>query len=173
MITIIGSTNRPDSNSSKVAELYAKALTELGFENQILDLRDVDAQWVQDSHYGKNSPEFEAVVSKYIRNVSKLIFVVPEYNGGFPGYLKFFMDACDYGEFKGKKVALMGLASGRSGNIRGLDHLTGVLHYLGSEVYSKKVYLSQVNHSLTEDGQLVNEVLDREMALQLNGFVSF
>lgn len=173
MITIIGTTNRPDSNTSKVAELYLKFLTELGQDAQILNLKNVEAQWIQDSNYGKNSMEFEEIVSKFIRGASKLIFVVPEYNGGFPGYLKFFMDACDYGDFKGKKVALMGLASGRSGNVRGLDHLTGILHYLGSEVYSKKVYLSQVNHSLTPEGELVNEVLDREMNLQLTGFLSF
>lgn len=173
MITIIGTTNRPDSNTSKVADIYLKHLTGLGQDAQVLDLKNVEAQWIQDSNYGMNSPEFEEVVSKFIRGASKLIFVVPEYNGGFPGYLKFFMDACDYGDFKGKKVALMGLASGRSGNVRGLDHLTGILHYLGSEVYSKKVYLSQVNHSLTPEGELVNEVLDREMSLQLSGFLSF
>lgn len=173
MITIICTTNRPDSNTKRVAEIYLKALADRNIQAQVLDLREVDAQWIQDSNYGKNVPEFEQVVSRYIRNAEKFIFVVPEYNGGFPGYLKFFMDACDHGEFKGKKVALMGLASGRSGNVRGLDHLTGILHYLGSEVYSKKVYLSQVNLSLTESRELVNEVLDREIGIQLNGFVTF
>lgn len=173
MITVICTTNRPDSNTKRVAELYANLLEQLGESFQVLDLRDVDVNWIQESNYGKNAPQFEAVVSKYIRNVHKLIFIVPEYNGGFPGYLKFFMDACDHGDFRDKKVALMGLASGRSGNVRGLDHLTGILHYLGSEVYSKKVYLSQVHFALTADGALVNEPLNRELETQLKGFVTF
>ena len=67
----------------------------------------------------------------------------------------------------------MGLASGRSGNVRGLDHLTGILHYLGSEVYSAKVYLSLVNHSLSETGELVNDILQSEIEAQMKGFVTF
>lgn len=173
MITVVCTTNRPDSNTLKVAQLYVQRLIDLGQDAQILDLRDVQAEWIQASSYGQNTAEFEAIVSTFVRKVSKLIFIVPEYNGGFPGYLKFFMDACDHGDLNGKKVALMGLASGRSGNVRGLDHLTGILHYLGSEVYSKKVYLSQVNHSITPNGELVNEVLIGEIDRQLNGFLSF
>jgi NAD(P)H-dependent FMN reductase len=173
MITVISSTNRPDSNTSKVGKMYQFVLTSMGKEAKILDLQDVESQWIQESKYRTNSPEFEAIVSNYIRPVSQLIFVVPEYNGSFPGYLKYFMDACDQHDFRGKKVALMGLASGRSGNVRGLDHLTGILHYLGAEVYSGKVYLSLVNHSLTETGELVNDVLQSEIESQLKGFVTF
>lgn len=173
MITIICTTNRPDSNTRKVADLYQNALVSLEKECQILDLKEVEASWIQDSNYGKNVPEFEAVVSQFIRNVDKLIFVTPEYNGGFPGYLKFFMDACDHGDWSGKKVALMGLASGRGGNVRGLDHLTGILHYLGSEVYSKKVYLSQINQTISTEGEIVSSVLEAEIDRQLKGFLSF
>ncbi|MFM1876747.1 MAG: hypothetical protein RL266_2484 [Bacteroidota bacterium] len=173
MITIICTTNRPDSNTRKVAQLYFDILVSLGQPCQILDLKEVEASWIQDSNYGKNVPEFEAVVKRYIREVHKLIFVTPEYNGGFPGYLKFFMDACDQFDWAGKKVALMGLASGRGGNVRGLDHLTGILHYLGSEVYSKKVYLSQVNQTISKEGEIVSSVLEAEIERQLKGFLSF
>lgn len=173
MITIICTTNRPDSNTRKVAQLYLDVLSNIGQESQILDLKEVDASWIQASNYGKNAPEFEAIVKRFIRNADKLIFITPEYNGGFPGYLKFFMDACDHGDWSGKKVALMGLASGRSGNVRGLDHLTGILHYLGSEVFSKKVYLSQISQTITPEGEIVSDVLNTEISRQLNGFISF
>lgn len=173
MITIVCTTNRPDSNTRKVAQMYHHKLLDLKQESQILDLKEVDANWIQNSNYGKNVPEFETVVSRFIREAGKLIFITPEYNGGFPGYLKFFMDACDQGDWSGKKVAIMGLASGRAGNVRGLDHLTGILHYLGSEVYSKKVYLSQIHQSLTQDGDIENEVFEREIELQLKGFIDF
>ena len=66
----------------------------------------------------------------------------------------------------------MGLASGRAGNVRGLDHLTGIFHYLGSEVYSKKVYLSQINQSLSEEGFIQND-LSQRIEAQLKGFVTF
>lgn len=173
MITIVCTTNRPDSNTRKVAQMYQETLDSLGKPSQVLDLKEVDASWIQDSNYGENVPEFEQVAEKFVRNSEKFVFVTPEYNGGFPGYLKFFMDACDYGDWANKKVALMGLASGRAGNVRGLDHLTGILHYLGSEVYSKKVYLSQINQSMADDGTIQNDILSKEIEAQLKGFVSF
>ena len=173
MITIICTTNRPDSNSLKISSLYEKALSAQGERCQILDLKEVKAQWIQDSHYTESVPEFEEVIVKYIQSVDKLVFIIPEYNGGFPGYLKFFMDGCDYGDWNEKKVAMLGLATGRAGNLRGVDHLTGILHYLGSEVYSKKVYLSEVNQLLSEDGQLANQMVANEIDAQIKGFVTF
>ena len=166
MISIICTTDRADSNSMKLSKVYERKLVEMGEACQILDLQSVPAQWIQDSAYGSNIPEFEALVEKYIRSVTKLIFVTPEYNGSFPGYVKFFMDACDYGDFAHKKVALVGLASGRSGNVRGLDHLTGIFHYLDTEVYKKKVYLSQVHLLLQTDGTLTDEATLKEIGIR-------
>jgi NAD(P)H-dependent FMN reductase len=173
MITVICTTNRTDSNTLKLAQEYVNRLQGLHASVQLLDLRKVPAQWIEDSSFGANIPEFNQVVEKYIRNADKIVLVMPEYNGGFPGYLKFFMDACDHGDWRGKKVAMMGLATGRSGNVRGVDQMTGILHYLGSEVYSKKVYLSQVNGSLSETGELTNPYTIKELTDQLNGFLSF
>ncbi|MFT7153186.1 MAG: chromate reductase [Alteromonas macleodii] len=173
MISIICTTNRTDSNSLKLSQVYEQQLTDIGETCQILDLRTVPAQWIQDSSYGDNIPEFDELTEKYIRSVSKLIFVTPEYNGSFPGYIKFFMDACNYGDFAHKKVALVGLASGRSGNLRGLDHLTGIFHYLDTDVYKKKIYLSEVHLLMPQDGTLTNEICLKEIEGQLNGFLEF
>lgn len=173
MISIICTTDRTDSNSLRLSQIYERELTKLGQKCQILDLRTVPAQWIQDSSYGTSIPEFDELVEKYIRSVTKLIFVTPEYNGSFPGYIKFFMDACDYGDFAHKKVALVGLASGRSGNVRGLDHLTGIFHYLDTEVYKKKVYLSQVHALLPKDGTLTDQTCLKEIETQLKGFIEF
>jgi NAD(P)H-dependent FMN reductase len=173
MISIICTTNRTDSNSLKLSQVYEQKLTEMGEACQILDLRTIPAQWIQDSSYGENIPEFEETVKKYIRSIPKLIFITPEYNGSFPGYVKFFMDACDYGDFAHKKLALVGLASGRSGNLRGLDHLTGIFHYLDTDVYKKKIYLSEVHLLMPQDGTLTNEICLKEIEGQLNGFLEF
>ena len=173
MISIICTTDRTDSNSLKLSQLYEQRLTEMGEECQILDLRTVPAQWIQDSSYGDSIPEFDELTEQYIRSVSKLIFITPEYNGSFPGYVKFFMDACDYGDFAHKKVALVGLASGRSGNLRGLDHLTGIFHYLDTDVYKKKVYISQVHLLIPLEGTLTDENCLKEIENQLKGFIEF
>jgi len=173
MITIICTTPRPESNTLKLSSVYQDVLSLMHIDCQLLDLGKVDAQWIEQSSFGDNSPKFDAIVKRYIRPAKKLIFITPEYNGTFPGYLKYFIDACGHGDFSKKKIALMGLASGRGGNLRGLDHLTGILHYLGNEVYSKKVYLSQIDNALSAEGKLLNELVQKEIETQLEGFVNF
>lgn len=173
MITILCTTDRPGSNSGKASRLYQSKLASIGEQVQELNMKNVDIDWIAKSNYGTNCPEFEAIVCKYIRSVDRIILIVPEYNGSFPGIFKFFMDACDHQTFKDKKIALMGLAAGRSGNVRGLDHLTGVFHYLGAEVYSNKVYLSLANQSVSASGELDNDLLQTEIAAQIKGFLTF
>lgn len=172
-VTVICGTNRPDSNSMRVATVCARLLNEAWAEASILNLETVDPKWLTDSTYGQNVPELEAVLDRYLRNVQRLVMVVPEYNGSFPGILKYFIDACDHGEWKGKKVALVGVASGRGGNLRGADHLTGVLHYLGSDVLSRKVYISQVFQQLDAERVLTNASIVNELKTQAEALLRF
>lgn len=173
MITVISGTDRNNSVTLQVAQLYVDVLSEMGHQAQILDLTQVPVQCVSASAYGVSTPQFRLIETGYFRSPSRLIFVVPEYNGSIPGYLKYVIDACDHKVFSGKRCALVGVASGRGGNLRGLEHLTGILHYLGAEVFSRKVYLSQVNNTLANGGLQNNEVTQREVRAQLAGFFTF
>lgn len=64
----------------------------------------------------------------------KFLFVIPEYNGSFPGIMKLWLDVLSVRQrnacFYHKKVAFIGISEGRSSNIRGLDHFMGVTRYL-------------------------------------------
>lgn len=173
MITIVCGTNRPGSNSLKVASGYARLLQEAGVEAQVLNLEEINPRWIAESSYAANTMEMDCIVQQYISAVDKLVLVVPEYNGSFPGILKFFIDGCNHGDWADKKIALVGLTTGRSGNVRGLDHLTGIFHYLGSSIYWKKVYLSQVAQMLDSIGTLTDETTVKELNLQIKGFLSF
>jgi len=157
----------------RVASVCVRLLNEAGAEASILNLEELNPKWLTDSTYGKNVPELEAVLDRHLRGVQRLVMVVPEYNGSFPGILKYFMDACDHGEWEGKKVALVGVASGRGGNLRGADHLTGVLHYLGSDVLSKKVYISQIFQQLDEHRMLTNAFTVNELSTQAEALLRF
>lgn len=173
MITVICSTDRPASNSMRVARACAAQLEQKGEQVQILDLQELNPQWVRASSFGPNSPEMEAVVKRYIRAVERMVLVVPEYNGSFPGIVKYFIDGCDHGDWARKRIALIGLATGRGGNLRGLDHLTGIFHYLGSEVFGKKVYISRISGVLDTNGELTDAMALAELNAQMDGFLNF
>jgi len=84
--------------------------------------------------------------------------ISPEYNGSYPGALKVLLDALSVNEpdltFKNKKVALIGISSGRAGNWLGMDQLTSVLQYLNMHVFYSKPALRQIGNLLNEHTEL-------------------
>lgn len=151
MITIISGTNRPLSNTRQVADVVAGIYREHNVQTQILDLENLPDEVAFSEVFGKRSQEFGETVQKYVVNVDKFIFIAPEYNGSFPGILKVFLDAIEPRHWYGKKAALIGIGSGRAGNLRGLDHLMGVLNYLQINVLHFKPTLAHLKY---EPGRL-------------------
>ncbi|MFD0794780.1 NADPH-dependent FMN reductase [Mucilaginibacter litoreus] len=173
MVTIIASTNRPGSSTLKLASYYQKQLAEKGLETTLFPLTDLPANLIQTDLYGKRSEEFKPV-QELITNTDKFLFIIPEYNGSFPGVLKVFVDACSFPEsFYDKKAALVGLSSGKYGNIRGVDHFTGVCHYLNLHVMPLKLHIASIRSEMDADGNLIKEDTLRYTNEQMDKFIRF
>lgn len=173
MITIISSTNRPGSSTLKVAKYYQKQLQARGEEAGLLSLSQLPSNVIQTDLYGQRSKEFEPI-QDIITKTDKFIFIIPEYNGSFPGVLKVFIDACSFPEsFYDKKAALVGVSSGRYGNIRGVDHFTGVCHYIHLNVMSLKIHIASIHKELDADGNLFKEDTVRYINEQIEKFIKF
>jgi chromate reductase len=171
MITIISATNRPQSNTRKVAVSYAQLMEKQGVAPKLfsLELLSPDLHFID--LYGKHSEKFQQLLEEFIIPAEKFVFIVPEYNGSFPGILKLFIDAIHPDVNRGKKAALVGVASGRAGNLRGLDHLTSVLHYLGIYVHPNKLPISSVTALLDENGILKDEGTEMVLNKQIKEFL--
>jgi chromate reductase len=152
MITIISATNRPNSSTLKVAKHYQQLMEQKGEITQLFSLEKLPVDIAFNELYNKRSVEFQQILDAYITPVNKFVFVVPEYNGSFPGILKVFIDAIHPDLLRRKKVALLGVASGRAGNLRGMEHLTGVFNYLGVFVHPNRLPVSSVLTLLDENG---------------------
>ncbi len=173
MNTIISSTNRKDSFTYQTARYYQKQLIARNFETEILSLADLPSNLIETDLYGKRSAEFQPI-QDIITRTQKFLFVIPEYNGSFPGVLKTFIDCCKYPEsFRDKKAALVGISSGKYGNIRGVDHFTGVCHYIGLEVMALRIHIPHIQHELNETGDLFKEDTIRFTHLQIEKFIKF
>jgi chromate reductase, NAD(P)H dehydrogenase (quinone) len=173
MITIISSTNRPGSSTLKVAQNYRRLLKEKGAEAGLLSLSQLPPNLLETDLYGKRSVEFEPIQA-IITKTDKFIFIIPEYNGSFPGVLKVFMDACSFPEsFYDKKAALVGISSGKYGNVRGIDHFTGVCHYMHLDVMSLKIHIASIHKELDADGSLYKEDTLRFVNEQVEKFIIF
>ena len=123
--------------------------------------------------FDKRSDKFASIIDEYISNNSKFIFVVPEYNGSFPGIIKTFIDCLPQKSFEDKKACLVGIAHGRAGNIIGLEHLSSVLQYLKMNVYYNKLPISSLKTVLSPDGLFSSDSQKAACESQLEGFLNF
>lgn len=157
MITIISGTNREGSNSLKVAKFYSNLLSNRGVENQILDLSKLPNDFLASDLYGNRSQVVMEMIEEYIEPVTQFVFILPEYHGSFPGVAKLFLDAIEPAYFYNTKAALVGISSGRAGNLRGLDAFGNVLNYMQVEVLSDKVKISSIENALGADDAINND----------------
>ena len=173
MITIISSTNRPGSSTYRLALYYQKKLREKGVEADILSMTELPGNLIETTMYGKPNPGFEQIQQR-VSATEKFLFIIPEYNGSFPGILKFFIDACAFPQsFYEKKAALVGLSSGKYGNIRGIDHFTGVCHYMHLHVMPLKLHIPNIRAEFDEAGDLFKEDTLKFTNEQIDKFVTF
>ena len=172
-ITIISSTNRPDSNTEKVANYYLSALKSKGAETELFSLKDLPECILHSDLYGKRSSEFQEIIDKYVDKQNKFIFVAPEYNGSFAGVLKVFLDAIPPRMWTENKACLVGVSTGRAGNLRGMEHLTNILNYLKINVYHNKLPISRVDTLMDAQGNLTDADTLKVIDWQLEGFLKF
>ncbi len=172
MVAIISGSNRNGNLTSIFANACYEVLKDMKVESMIYYLSDLPNQLVLDSLYSFEDSVVNEAGLKLIEPSDRLLFVVPEYNGSIPGILKLFIDSIKPSAFKDKKAALIGVATGRAGNLRGLDHLTDILHHLQVNVMPKKLPISKMNE-LLENGKLVDEDTFDEIKSLLTRFLNY
>lgn len=174
MITIISATNRPNSNSIQIAEYYRNLLQNKGAQSQILDLSQLPEDFIFSALYdnvGKNERFNE--ITKMVGMSEKFVFIVPEYNGSFPGVLKAFIDGLSYpNTFKDKKGALVGISAGVMAGALALSHLTDVLNYLGMHVLAIKPRLPRI-HTLYKEEKINDSFLEGLLDSQADSLIRF
>lgn len=170
MITIISGSNRKGNYTVSFAKKYQQIVEEKGISCRLFSLTDLPEAFTFSNLYDFDNSSIESVIEDYIRPAKKIVFVVPEYNGSFPGVLKTFIDAIHPANFSGKLAAIVGVSSGRAGNLRGIDHLTSVLHHLKVEVLFNKLPISGIENLMNEERVVVDErtiELMEKQAIQL------
>ncbi len=160
MISIISGTNRAKSMSLKVAIYYKSLLDKLNIENQIIDLGTLPKDFTFSALYensGKNV-DFNQI-RHLVENSEKFVFIVPEYNGSFPGVLKAFIDGLGFpNSVIHKKAALVGISDGVQGGAIALSHLTDIFHYLGLNVLAQRVKIPSLSKNFI-DGEITDPLI--------------
>jgi NAD(P)H-dependent FMN reductase len=171
---IISGTNRNDSVSFQIAGIYQEILRDLGKESHLIDLKELPADFAYTALYEKagTNPRFNTY-REIMERAAKFVFIVPEYNGSFPGILKTFIDGLKYPTtFRDKRCALVGLSSGIQGAGLALSHLTDIFHYCGTTVLALKPKLGHIDTHF-EDGKIVNQLYRDLLRQQAQKLIAF
>lgn len=156
-ITIISGTNRPQSNTEIISRFCFEELLKTNHKVNFLSLMDIPHDIAFSETFGKRSNEFEKIINDYFVESNKFLILSPEYNGSFPGILKTIIDAISPKIWNFKKAGLIGISDGRAGNLRGIEHLTLIMHYLKVHVFYNKLPISSVSKLINNDKMLVDE----------------
>ncbi len=163
---VISGTNRKQSNTIRIARFYQEALKGRHIPSELLSLEDLDLSGRNDGYVG--------IENDLLIPADKFIFIAPEYNGSIPGVLKTLLDLSDYKKvWWHKKALLTGVSTGRSGNIRGLEHLTTILNYLKVVVHPNKLPVSSVDKLLDHEHILEDALTVGAINTQLDEFIKF
>ena len=68
---------------------------------------------------------------------------------------------------------MLGIASGRAGNLRGMEHLTAVMNYLGAVVMPNRLPVSNVTSLINEDLEIIDEETINVIQEHVHSFLDF
>ncbi|MFU8812319.1 MAG: NADPH-dependent FMN reductase [Balneolaceae bacterium] len=171
-IHILSSTDRPNSNARKVSD-YVAGLFSAEIDAKVFSLEDYPFGQVNGGKYG-HTPEDVSTFNGHFLDADGYLFVVPEYNGGFPGVLKQFIDYLPFPKALAfKPVSMIGEAAGSFGALRPVEHLQDLFIYRKALVYPERMFISGVNDAFAAGTGLQDEKMQSLLEQQVQGFEQF
>ncbi|MGM0588062.1 MAG: NADPH-dependent FMN reductase [Bacteroidota bacterium] len=152
IVAVQGSV-RPDNNTRKAIEVLARTAERMpGLDFEILDPTGLDLPLPG----APATPDVEWMRAK-LHKADGIILATPEYHGSYSSVIKLVIDNLGFpSPLKDKPVSLLGVAAGRIGAIKSLEHLRGVAAHLGAHVLPMSVSIPLVREAFDEGGNLMD-----------------
>lgn len=173
MITIISGTNRSGSKTLAVANEIQRIYKVMKASCNLIDLTHLPPEIFRGDSYSNKPVSFHPF-SKMIMESDGLVIVTPEYNGGFPGVLKYFIDMLKFPEsFEHRPVCFVGIAAGRWGALRPVEQLQMIFSYRNAYIFSTRVFIPSIMSVLDDQGHIIDDAILDRLRKQAEGFISF
>ncbi|WP_439027005.1 NADPH-dependent FMN reductase [Haloarchaeobius sp. DT45] len=157
VIAICGSL-RDESYTRKALRYVLDAAAQRGASTELVDLREYDLPVFDADEDGAGDA---ARLTATVREADAVILGTPMYHGSYSSPLKTALDYCGFDEFEDETVGLLAVAGG-SFPVTALEHLRSVCRALNAWVIPHQAVIPSA-HSAFEDGELVNEGLERRV----------
>ncbi len=172
-IMIISGTNRPGANALRVSKLIESHYVKRGTPAEVYSLADMPREIFDSSSYATKPASWIPVQEKVLA-ARGLHVVTPEYNGSFPGVLKYFIDMLKFPEsFEAKCVTFTGEAAGIWGAIRSIEQLIHIFGYRNAHIFPDRVFIPGIVQKFDAAGQFTDAAINERLAKQAAGFAAF
>lgn len=151
MIYIIAGTNRPNSKTLQVAQIIGATYKQNSIPAEIMSLEALSDGAVLNAYSkGDKSPPPIGNMIEKLNGARGFHLVIPEYNGGMPGILKYFIDHFDYPKtFEWRPISFVGLGW-RFGGLRPVEHAQQIFGYRNGFIYPQRVFIQNAPKIVTE-----------------------
>lgn len=171
-IVVVCGTNREGSQSRLLAQEAAEIYRQLGQSVDLLDMGELPPAVLLPTAYKNRAETVTALVDRFLKS-DGAVFVIPEYNGSYPGVLKLFVDMLPYPEgFDSRPCAFIGLAAGQFKSLRAVEHFQQVAGYRNAYLFPRRVFIGDSFQQFV-DGKLADDELSERLKKQADGFCSF
>ncbi len=153
IVTICGSV-RPGNYTSKALAFVIDELR----KNSKARVTEIDLASIDLAVPGRSAKDSSAErFREIVRSSTGVILATPEYHGSFSSVLKLAIENLGFPSvLAGKPVALLGVAAGRIGAIKSLEHLRSVCSHVGAIVLPNLVSVSGVQDLFDDSGHCLD-----------------
>ena len=100
--------------------------------------------------------------------------VTPEYHGSFSSTMKLTIDNLGFPSvLSGKPIALVGVAAGRIGAVKALEHLRSVASHVGGIVLPGPVSVANVREVFDETGAIIDPGVEKQIRAAATRLVDY
>lgn len=160
-IPIVIGTAREGRQSEYVAQYVYELLKQRqGVEFELIDVRDFLPAVRTIPPWEKNdiTKPWRDIVAKS----TGFIFVVPEYNRGYPGEFKMLLDQ-EFKGYEGRPALIVSVSSGNFGGVRMAEHLVASLRYMGFRILSQDIQVPQVEEFVKMNKEEKDKMLKQKI----------
>lgn len=163
VVSIIGNRQRQNFTAHALA-VVNETLVREGVEVEVLHGADLDLAFPGDP-VSEDARQLEDTV----RGADAIILATPEYHGTYSAFTKLVIESLGYpSALHGKPVAMLGVAGGRLGATKSLQHLRNTCAHTGALVLPGAVSIAHAKSCFSDSGECV----DVETRKSLEGLAS-